>query len=1153
MQFMRMQVTGFKSFVEPTEVEFLSGLTGVVGPNGCGKSNLVEALRWAMGEISAKQVRGGEMDDVIFFGTDNRPARNLAEVILTLDNTDRRAPTPFNHSDELSVARHIERGRGSCYRINGADVRQRDVMTLFADASTGARSTALVSQGRIGSIINAKPADRRTLLEEAAGINGLYSRRQEAETRLRAAQTNLDRLDDVIAALESQYQALKRQARQAARYRNLTENIRRQEAIVLHLLWSEACRQHDEAEAARLKIDHEVNELVRQVAVATTEATQIEADLPALREKHRNADTACQNLSTAIRILEGEEQRIEARCREIELQIRQINDDYKRQNESCENAGQQAQLLENEKVTLTGALAHDEQNLRDTASALEKSRADVLAGQGRLEDLAQAVSATETRASALKQQILECQTRRTKLQERHSELEESLKSSRVTAGHDAALAQARDEAERAEHTRNSIRRRLADAEERTTTARRAEEQQRQAYERDAASATRLRSEVSALSELLATDGSDHWPPVVDFVEVDTGYEVALGAALGDDLEAPLDAESPVHWHAGPDRCPLSRLPSSVRPLSAHVRGPAALQSRLSQIGLIEDESEGPMLRDRLSQGQRLVSRSGALWRWDGFTVAAGTPTPAARRLEQRNRLEILRGSILAAEAKETDARIQREKCETDVRIAQDDENALRAEAREAGRLLEIARDKVSKLMEQVTVAQSRIAGLIELETQLVADMAEVDDKEAAATKALSTLNSLAEQRAAFEQQRSLLDDSRRQLDEASNRHTRLEQESNARRQRLNAIPREQISWERQLKSANEQLDSLGARRQQAVCDLEDNRARPEQIRNERSGLIERQNEAGQNRSDTADALARAESQLEDATRTLRKREHELSDGRVERERRQADVTLHAQEISRITEAARERLQTTPETLLAAVGIDSEDRLPSLEEGEQRLERLRGERHRLGEVNLRVEEEVAALDEKIRSMSGERDDLLAAIAKLRQGISGLNREGRKRLLDAFEQADRHFRDLFQGLFDGGEAKLQLTDSEDPLDAGLEVLASPPGKRMQNLTLMSGGEQALTALALLFTVFLINPAPICVLDEVDAPLDNDNVDRFCRLLEELERRLSTKFLIITHNSQTMAHMNYLYGVTMPEPGVSQLVSVDLQTAGRLADAA
>jgi chromosome segregation protein len=1153
VQFNKLRLSGFKSFVETTELSIEPGLTGVVGPNGCGKSNLVEALRWAMGETSPKQMRGSEMEDVIFGGTAQRPARNIAEVTLKLDNRKRTAPSAFNDSDELEVIRRIERGMGSAYRINGQDVRARDVQTMFADAATGARSTALVSQGRIGAIINSRPTDRRHLIDEAAGITGLYARRHEAELRLRAAETNLTRVQDVLQTLEEQLKQLKKQARQASRYRNLSDHIRRAEAQLLALKLAAGEREREEAAERLRAAEAAVADLTRLAGIAATAQADAALALPELRQSEASAAAKLQRLNVAAETLDAEERRVEAAQEEGRTRLLQIEADTGREGERLGDAQAALADLEQEKTLAVEAQALEPAQRQEVQAALEAARADVVAAEAALEELTGRIASDAAMQEAVRREIEELGERLQRLGDRHrtvdaqkATVEAEIAAMPALADAEAAMTQAAQALEQAQH----------EAEQADADRSQAEHSAASAQGRTQEASTilaKLKAEAGALAELLAANGGDLWPKLIDAVSVTPGYEEALGAALGEDLLASGDSGAPVFWRALPPTHEAGALPGEAVPLSRFVQGPPELDRRLARIGVVADPATGHGLQSYLAPGQILVGRDGAVWRWDGFTVKAGTPTAAATRLAQRNRLNDLRGEVEIAEAEW--AEIERQYAAIRARLQQTQGRAheARQSVRSAETLLNEKRLNHARLQQQANAAASRLQALLDQIGRLNQETNEAQTRlseREAEREAFVDLDALRLQAGEDRQRAGEL---RSVQIERQSAHERLLREIAARAQRLQQIGIERNNWQSRADQSARQIEELDQRQQTVAAQLAELDAKPAQIAEQREKLLTAIGEAEIERSAAADALARAEARLADADRALKQVEGELSQAREMRVRREAQVEQAEEHHVAVVERIRERLRCEPEQVLEVAGVDSLEGLPEMEKAEQRVERLVHERETMGAVNLRAEEEAGEMEQQIGAMTAERDDLVEAIARLRQGIAGLNREGRERFVAAFEQVDRHFQELFTKLFGGGKAQLKLTESEDPLEAGLEIMASPPGKKLQVMSLLSGGEQALTALALLFAVFMTNPAPICVLDEVDAPLDDANVERFCNLVEDIAHKAETRFLIITHHRVTMAKMDRLFGVTMTERGVSQLVSVDLQEADRIVNAA
>ena len=1154
MQFSRLRLTGFKSFVDPTDLAIEPGLTGIVGPNGCGKSNLVEALRWAMGETSAKRLRGGEMDDVIFGGTGTRPARNVAEVGLHLDNADRGAPSHLNEQAEIEIVRRIERGMGSAYRINGREVRARDVQLLFADLATGAHSTAMVSQGRIGWIIGAKPIERRALLEEAAGISGLHARRHEAELRLKAAEANLLRLDDIIRTQEDQLETLKKQARQANRYRRLSDHIRRAEAMVLHLRWLKATAELEAVTEQLHLVEGQVGDLTIAALAAERARESVAQTLPGLRQSEAVAAAELQRLTLARQTLEDEERRVGEARAVAEARLRQVEQDLLRESALAEDARLALDTLMSERVTLEAAQGGETQAQATAAAALRQATAEAAERETELHRLTEEAAALEARRAALAREAQEMEERRARLGERHDEIArqraaleaEALPSGIVEAA--TALVAAAE----AEMARVSAA--VDTAEEALRRAEAAEQAARGPLEAAQARRQKLATEAQALNELLAATASREATPLIDTLRVETGYEAALGAALGDDLTAPLDPGAPIHWTTLPPYESAPDLPSEVDRLANFVTAPPVLQRRLGQIGIVADAATAERLRMRLRPGQRLVSRDGALWRWDGLTRAAGTPTSAAQRLRQRNRLAELAEQLVGAD-RELEACTQAiDAARAEAMTAATAARSARGTLQETMRMAAATRERQTQVARRQAETDSRLSALVESARRCAEDLGEAERREVTARETLAALADPALARERIGTLRGELGERRSVEAERRSELDRLLREAEARRARLGTVAGEEHSWRDRAEAAAHQRNALEERRAMLGEELAALERRPTELAAQREALAESIARATERRSAAGDELARAETRLTEVEKAAKSADGELAAAREERVRSEGlrDQARHV--CDEVAARIAERLGTAPQQVPEIAEIEDEAALPELEQAETRLERLVRERENMGPVNLVAEAEANELEQRVASLKAEREDLVQAIAKLRQGINALNREGRERLIAAFAKVNEHFQELFVRLFGGGRAHLELREPEestdtDPLESGLEIMASPPGKRLQNLSLLSGGEQALTALALLFAVFLTNPAPICVLDEVDAPLDDANVDRFCRLVSEIAESAQTRFLIITHHRITMARMDRLYGVTMAERGISQLVSVDLQAAEQL----
>ncbi len=664
-------------------------------------------------------------------------------------------------------------------------------------------------------------------------------------------------------------------------------------------------------------------------------------------------------------------------------------------------------------------------------------------------------------------------------------------------------------------------------------------------------AQRLDTEAKTLARLLHIDTKNLWPAVIDDLTVEKGYEAALGAALGDDLDAPIDASAPMRW-AGAAVDPSDPiLPDGVEALADHVEAPPELARRLAQIGVIA-RGDAARLVALIKPGQRLVSRDGDLWRWDGFAVAANAPTGAARRLAGKNRLADIEAELETVRREVESKQQAVTRAQAEVASTADAETAARNRWRSLQHAADSARDRHAEAEREAGRNAARLSALGEAMTRLSASREEASAAVCDAESALTVLPPAAELETGLATVRGEIEARRARLAEIRAEAQALARESEISARRLGTIATDRRAWIDRSSSAVSQIETLEARVAEASTERASLEDAPRLFEEQRRGLIGEIETAEAERRSAADRLAQGESALADADRAARSALEAMGAAREESARAEERHEGGRRRLADVAHEIRDMLEVEPAEVANLAGIEPDTALPDVIEVEANLERLRRDRERLGAVNLRAEEELREIENQHGSLTGERDDLIEAIKRLRQGIQNLNREARERLLASFEVVNSHFKHLFSELFGGGTAELQLIESEDPLEAGLEIIAKPPGKKPATLSLLSGGEQALTALALIFAVFLTNPAPICVLDEVDAPLDDHNIERFCDLLDEMTRSTDTRFVIITHNPITMARMNRLYGVTMAERGISQLVSVDLEGAVKLREA-
>ena len=812
MKFKNLEMTGFKSFSEKTTVLIEKGLTGIVGPNGCGKSNIVEALRWCMGENSAKSMRGSGMEDVIFSGTSNRPSKNISEVALLLDNNENSGPAQYKDFDEISIKRKIEKDKGSKYYINDKEVRARDVQTFFADLSTGAHSPSLISQGRIGQLVTAKPIERKSILEEAAGISGIHARRQEAETRLNAAENNLKRADELKRQQQKQLDNLKKQAEEATKYKEISKQIKKIEAGLYYLKIKEIEKDKKQIQEKLNELDDEISAINIDYNHNNTLLDEENKKLAPLRDKKMESAATLQKLNLDMTNLVEEEVRVKSLQEKLEKSIKTVESD-----------------LEREKSISLDA------NLNE--KRISKEKEDLLNTENRLLDV-------ETNSSK-------------ELQTSKAELEK----------------------------------------------------------------------------------------------------------LQNQLDAMLDQ--------------------------------------------IEDDIDNDK---KLSK--------------DSFK-------------------------------------------------------------------------KLKKIVKKITLSQEEYA-------------------------------------------------------EKYGKNKSIESDSIKRKERIKNIDIELENW-RNLKTNSEKMISeLNDRKNKIKSEINENQKNPERIATSKGQNLQNLDNIRRRNEEVESELIEAEKKFNAINENLREIQLKLTNLKENKARNEATIEGIENRKKDLLYSVKNELNIDNETSILPQSdlstIESEN-FPSIEEQTEKIEKTKKQRESLGSVNLRADEETKKYETEIKRMEDDRADLYSAIVKLKTSIDELNQKGRERLLEAYTKVNRKFNEVYTKLFNGGTAKIELVDSDDPLEAGLEMFVSPPGKRLQSITLLSGGEQALTALSLVFAVFLVNPSPICVLDEVDAPLDDANVTRFCSLLDDLTKITNTKFIIITHHALTMSRMDRLYGVTMAEQGVSQLVSVDLQRAEEL----
>ena len=860
----KLSIKGFKSFVEPTEFEIKSGLTGIVGPNGCGKSNIVEAIRFGLGEVSAKQLRGKEIDDLIFNGTDNRPSWNLAEVglFVNIDGTD--LENKFE-SKSLEIARKIWRGEGTNSYINGKEVRLKDIQLLFADASTSARSTSIVSQGRIGAITQAKPEDRKMVLEEAAGILGLQSRRHDSELRLKAATNNLLRVEDVIQTYEEQLAILKKQSKEAERFRSISTLIKNAEASVFYVKRNQIQATLQNLEDEKNKIKIKLADYQGDVSSQDQAFEDLKVKIPPMREKSYSLNSELDRLNMTVENLKQEELRFEEHKTNLEHRVKQLQKDLEVENKQNNDTKSKIQEITDE--------------INDLSSTDFDSNPEKTIGK--------------------------------------------------------------------------------------------------------------------------TDRS-----LLNNISFEKEYENSVAAIFGKELLASLDKDEVFYWSENIDQEISASFDFPCKAASKIIKAPNRITNKLNNVAIIEDSSKGNEFHKHLKPGQAIVDKEGNLWRWDGLFVSSS------------------------------------------------------------------------------------------YESNISSILSELKEK------------------------------------------------------RLNDLKKQIKEWERISEITVQKINDLNERIKTATEELDISQNNPGDIDSKRQFLLNKIKELEEEKKLFDNELQEKENLLDQLSKELRNKEQNFSVVKEDLIRKESEISNFNNNLQQLANSCREKINV--DLLNLENEIEKLKKDEDLETAEKRVMRLVTERERIGAVNLLAEDEYTKLREKVNDTIKDKNEIQESIEKLHDAINKINKEGVLRLRDAFQIVNENFERLFTKLFGGGKAHLKLIqDDQDPLNSGLEIFASPPGKKMQNITLLSGGEQALTAISLLFAVFIANPSPFCILDEVDAPLDDNNVDRFCSMVEEISEKVQTKFIIITHNRMTMSRVDRLYGVTMPEEGISQIVSVELEEAVKYAE--
>ena len=1143
MKFKSVRISGFKSFLEPTEILINDGLTGVVGPNGCGKSNIVEAVKWVMGENSARQMRGDEMDDIIFAGTSERPARNFAEVSIKLDNSERKAPANFNHLEEIEISRKIEREKGSIYRVNSKQVRARDIQLIFADNGTGARSSGIVSQGRIAQIIDATSEDRRIILEEAANIKGLHNRRHEAELKLNGANENLNRLMDIEQTYQDQLIELEKQGRKAARYRSVGDRLRKAEATLFLTLLNTAENEFNDFKKHLDIAKENVNKGQINVSKHTKAKQEILDELPEFKKLETKKITVLQSLNITKIRLEEEKSSAKTTLNNTLNQISQIETDIQREVEIKQDA----------KKTLLSLFTEEEKLKSESTNFLTK-KTDALK---LVKDLKAKTEEANTKLSTITSEIYSIKSDKSDLEKRISVLTDKIKNSEFqisefNSKEDEQLLKKNNQqlSKLKQILRNKNQNLVSNKQELIKLEEKEVKLSDQKSNTDQ-NFNVINAELNSLSSILGDDTLNKNSLEKSINNIGNLAE-AIGSVLGETLLAPIHSDQNhflknTYWRNDLKTKFSSELPKGAIPIISEIKKNSILDIALIGVGIVKDEETAYDLQKDLSFGQVLTTSKGGLWRWDGFVQPQGVQNSYSERLQQIAKLRLLQNKLPAVkkeqkiiESKIDENQLGISKCKRDIIELESQISELIKNSN----TLELTNSKLdAKLLSSKVLLKEHL------------DITKISQKELVGLKnQLNNSINLPSLLADELKIRNIADQCRNELADAMASEQQIKTHESFQARNLMQINNQSENWKKRENEASMRLMSLQDRLKKLKDDQKRLTSLPDDFEKREEDLNKQIDKAVQDKNIASDKLVHTETNLHNIEKLEREAEQKVSSFREEMIKIEASLNLARTKIQNIEARVFEKLRINTDKLLEIVGFNEKNNLNvSIELLERTVQRLINERESLGAVNLRAEEEMKEMKEKIETMSSERIDLELAIEKLRTGIFELNKEGRQRLKDSFNDVNKNFKDLFQKLFGGGDAELKLVGSEDPLKAGLEVLASPPGKKMQLLSLLSGGEQALTAISLIFSVFLCNPAPICILDEVDAPLDDTNVGRFCDLLNKIVAETNTYFMVVTHHRLTMAKMDRLFGVTMEQKGISRLVSVNLEEANRIRDIA
>ena len=1154
MKFTRLKIIGFKSFVDTTVLDIKPGLTGLVGPNGCGKSNIVEAMKWNMGEAGPSRLRAGEMNDIIFAGTKGRPSRNSAEVTLTIENNNEELLQAYTDSSEIEVSRKIEKDDGSTYQINNKEVRQRDVQILYADIAIGSRSNAIVDQGQVGKIINSKPQERRQILEEAAGISGIHARKHETELKLKSTETNLDKLEEIITNDVSRLKELSRQSNQAKRYKTISENIRKLEATILYQRWNSNKEKIEINKKQLESCTENVNQITRKIASVSLQQQNIENDLPALREENQKYSNILNKLKVEYDILIKEEESIsleKAKQKDtIKNLIAEIFNEEKLFKELDIQYKELTSNINTIKINTTDI------NINELKENLENLKKEEAYNSEKLTESERALAYNTSQIENLQNEIV-------KLKLQKEETKNSLQKNIEEIKNLNTISKENNEKDVFLNKIDILKKKLKDEDSKEiSTLKKLDiivkkiknlnekiDQKKIVLQNKLRSIDQYNASKDILTKLFESDEKNI---VINYLKFPNGFEKAIEAALGHGLKASLEKSS-IEWR-NINQQSLKSLPEEIKSLSDYTKGVPEVLNILKLTGLVDNSEQGDLLQHKLIPGQQLVTKNGGLWRWDGYTHTENAKTPANQILQNKTNLIELTSKINSLQSEISNHETDILNLNSEINSSENnkiDNNAILLKINNSKidirSIIEKEQSAMSIYIENNNVNKTKLAILESSKSKNEYLFKKLSNELAICLKKEVSITQIEDLKKNIDQITSKNNEKKIELNNYFSLYQKELSTIDNRENHLNQLVNEKSRLDSQINNIKNRIKNLKYNKNHLELDIKNLDLKPIQIEKLKLKIFNEIDNLKKKSNNISEKLLNKENENKSILNELKTYNEELINYREDKARQESLLQQSIERNNEDRERIYEKLKITPDKFNEIIDLSIETQ--GIEESNLALEKLIIQRERIGPVNLVAEEDSEKLRIKLEEIDKEKEDLINAINKLRSSIRAINKEARARLLEAFDEVNKHFKELFTNLFGGGEAYLNLEGSDDPLESGLELMASPPGKKLQQMSLLSGGEQALTAMALIFSVFLTKPSPICVLDEVDAPLDESNVDRFLDLIDSISKKSETRFLVISHHRLTMARMDRLYGITMQEPGVSQLVSVSLKDAEKI----